>query len=106
VAKTDLEVHQECVRRFIDLANAMKDEGTGTNVVSAGLMTASAVYATFVVGGNTGGLTESGVDKVTAAYKQQLEQVQQTKRAESDRRQAEAEAKAKAKAKPEEKGGA
>ena len=104
MAKTDLEIHQECMRRFIDLANAMKDEGTGTNVVSAGLMTASAVYATFVVGGNTGGLTESGVDKVTAAYKQHLEQVQQTKKAESDRRQAEAEAKAKAK--PEEKGGA
>ena len=102
MAKTDLEIHQECMRRFIDLANAMKEDCTGTNVVSAGLMTASAVYATFVVGVNTGGLTESGVDKVTAAYKQHLEQVQQTKKAESDRRQAEAEAKAK----PEEKGGA
>jgi hypothetical protein len=92
MAKTDSELHQEYTRRFIDLANAIKDEGIGTNVVSASLMTASAVYATFVVGGNTGGLTESGVEKVTAAYKQQLEQVQRMKKEESDRLQAEAEA--------------
>ena len=92
MAKTDTEIHQECTRRLIDLANEIKDEGVGTNVVSAGLMTASAVYATFVVGGNTGGLTDSGVEKVTAAYKQQLEQVQRMKKDESDRRQAEAEA--------------
>lgn len=92
MAKTDAEIHQECTRRLIDLANEIKDEGVATNVVSASLMTASAVYATFVVGGNTGGLTDSGVEKVTAAYKQQLEQVQRMKKDESDRRQAEAEA--------------
>lgn len=96
MAKTDSEIHQECMQRFIDLANTIKDEGTGINIVSAGLMTASAVYSTFVVGGNTGGLTESGVDKVAAAYKQQLEHVQRTKKAQSDMREAEARAKGEA----------
>jgi hypothetical protein len=91
MAKTDNEVHQECMQRFVDLANTMKEEGTGTNVVSAGLMTASGVYATYVVGGNEGGLTPSGIDKVTAAYKQQLEQIQQVKKQRDDKRRAEAE---------------
>lgn len=77
MAKTDDELHEDCMRRFIDLANTMKDEGVETRVVSAGLMTASSVYATYLVTGNNGGLTESGVDKVTAAYRQQLEKVQQ-----------------------------
>ena len=88
MAKTDAEIHQECTRRLIDLANEIKDEGIGTNVVSASLMTASAVYATFVVGGNTGGLTDSGVEKVTAAYKQQLEQIQALKKQRSEQRKA------------------
>ena len=88
MAKPDSELHTECMQRFIDLANAMKDEGIGTNVVSAGLMTASGAYATFVVGGNEGGLTESGVDKVTAAYKQQLEQIQALKKQRSEQRKA------------------
>jgi hypothetical protein len=91
MAKTDTEVHQECMQRFVDLANTMKEEGIGTNVVSAGIMTASCVYATYVVGGNEGGLTASGIDKVTAAYKQQLEQIQQVKKQRNEKRQAEAE---------------
>ena len=79
MAKTDTEVHQECMTRFIDLANAMKDEGTATHVVLSAMMRASAVYATYVAGGNEGGLTPSGIDKVTAAYKLHLEQVLQAK---------------------------
>ena len=81
MAKTDTEVHYECMNRFIDLANTMKEEGIATNLVSSAKMRASAVYATYVAGGNEGGLTPSGIDKVTAAYKQHLEQVQQAKKA-------------------------
>jgi cytochrome b subunit of formate dehydrogenase len=54
------------------------------------MMSASAVYATFVVTGNTGGLTESGVDKVTAAYKQHLQRVQEIRKAQDERLRAEA----------------
>ena len=80
MAKTDAEHHHECLNRFIDLANTMKDEGIGTNVVSTGMMTASAVYATYAAGGNEGGLTPAGVDKVAAVYKQELVQVQKAKK--------------------------
>jgi hypothetical protein len=80
MAKIESEIHQDCMKRFIDLANVMKEEGIGTNVVSAGLMTASGIYATFVAGGNEGGLTPSGVEKVTGAYKEQLEKIQALKK--------------------------
>ena len=86
MAKIEAEVHQECMQRFIDLANVMKDEGIGTNVVSAGLMTASGIYATYAAGGNEGGLTPSGIDKVTEAYKGQLEQIQAAKKQRSETR--------------------
>ena len=78
--KTDSEHHKECIQRSIDLANAIKDEGVSAKVVSAGLMTASGVYATFLAGGNDGGLTPSGIDKVTAVYKSQLESIQEAKK--------------------------
>ena len=90
MTQTDKEYHQTCLNRFIELANQMKDEGVPTNVVSTAMMSASAVYATFVVTGNTGGLTESGVDKVAAAYKQHVQRVQEMRKAEDDRRRAEA----------------
>jgi hypothetical protein len=77
---TDTERHQQCMQRFIELANAMKREGIPSQVVSAGLMTASGVYATYVAAGNQGGLTPSGVEKITEAYRQQLEQVQRVKK--------------------------
>lgn len=76
MAKSDVEQHHECLNRFIALANTMKDEKTGTHVVSAALMSAAAVYATYVAVGNTGGLTSSGVDKVVDAFRHQLQQVQ------------------------------
>ena len=63
------------------LANVIKDEGVSAKVVSAGLMTASGIYATYLAGGNDGGLTPSGIDKVTAVYRSQLESVQEAKRA-------------------------
>ena len=69
---------------FIDLTNQMKDEGVSIGVVSAALMTASAVYATFTAVGNQGSLTDSGVDKMAAAYRNQLDQVQQARRREQE----------------------
>ena len=92
MAKTKQEHHQDCMNRFIDLANQMKDEGIDTTVVSAGMMSASAVYATFVVSGNTGGLTDSGIEKITAAYKQHLQRVQEMRKEEDNERRAKFEA--------------
>jgi hypothetical protein len=86
MAKTDEELHNECINCFVELANSMTKEGTGSNVVSAGLMTASAVFATFVAAGNKGGLTESGIEKLVEAYKFQIEQVQDAKKARNERR--------------------
>ncbi|MCB1675280.1 MAG: DUF3144 domain-containing protein [Halioglobus sp.] len=73
------------MQRFIELANSMKDEGVDRRVVSAGLMTASAVYATYVFAGNDGMLAPAGVDKVAAAYKQQLEHTQRAKKERKER---------------------
>lgn len=85
MAKTDTELHQECMNRFINLANAMKDEGQDIKLVSSALMSASAVYETFTLVGNQGGLTPSGVDKATAKYKQHLERYQQIRKMEDER---------------------
>ena len=80
MTKSDTEIHKECVQRFIDLANAIKNEGMDVNIVSGGLMSASALFASFLVGGNSGGLTPSGVDKVAAVYKRELERIQKIKK--------------------------
>lgn len=80
MAKTDQELHRECVNRFIALANTMGEEGIANNIVSGSLMTASGVFATFSVGGNEGGLTESGVEKVATAYKKELSRIQDIKK--------------------------
>lgn len=80
MSNTDSENHQACVQRFIDLANAIKNEGMAINIVSGALMTASALYASYLVAGNDGGLTDSGVDKVAGVYKRELERIQQVKK--------------------------
>jgi hypothetical protein len=80
MAKSDAEVHLESVNRFIEMANAMKDEGVNINVVSGALMTASGLYASYVAGGNEGGLTESGVEKVSEVYRRELERIQKIKK--------------------------
>ncbi len=85
MAKSDAELHHDSMNRFIDLANTIKEEGVGTHVISAALMSASAVYATYVAAGNEGGLTESGMDKIVSAYRHQMEQVQAMKKAELER---------------------
>ncbi|MFV8816876.1 DUF3144 domain-containing protein [Haliea sp. E17] len=84
MAKSDAELHHECVNRIIALANTMKDEGASTAIVSAALMSASAVYATYVAAGNSGALAPSGVDKVVDAYRGQLVRVQEKRKAEID----------------------
>ena len=91
MSKSDAEVHHEIMNRFIALANDIKNEGAGTHVISAGMMTASAVYANYVAVGNDGGLTESGVDKIVDAYRHQMEQVQTWKKAQVDEASANAE---------------
>ncbi|MBA6413728.1 DUF3144 domain-containing protein [Parahaliea sp. F7430] len=70
------------MQRFIDVANTLKNEGVSTRVISAALMTASGVYTTYTVAGNAGGLNESGVEKVTEAYRQSLQNIQRAKREE------------------------
>lgn len=82
MSKSDAELHQEAVNRFITLANEIKEEGVSTQVISAAMMSGSSVYATYVAAGNEGVLNGSGVDKVVDAYRQRLEQVQSARRAE------------------------
>ena len=84
MANTEQELHHECMNRFIALANDMQNEGASIGVVSAAMMTASAVYATFTAVGNDGSLTESGVEKMVAAYRGQMDQVQSARRREQE----------------------
>ncbi len=80
MAKTDKDVYQDGIQRFVKLANEMKDEGIDTRVVSSSLMSASAVFAIYAMVGNEGLLTPAGLDKVTEAYRQRLDQIQQAKK--------------------------
>jgi hypothetical protein len=73
------EQHQACMERFIELANTMRKEGIGVDVVSWSLMSASALHAIYSVAGNDGGLTESGIEKIADAYKQNLTKIQELK---------------------------
>ena len=73
------------MQRFIDLANLMKEETIPTRVVSAAMMTASAVYSTYVFAGNDGRLAPSGTVKLAEAYKQQLDRVQHVKAANEEK---------------------
>jgi len=79
--------HQQCMERFVALANEMKNEGMPVEVVSWALMTASGVYATYSVAGNEGGLTDSGVTKVADAYRENLANIQKLKKSTSGQAQ-------------------
>ncbi len=81
MSKSDGELIGESVNKFIDLANNIKNEGVDVNIVATALMSASGIYSTYAAGGNQGGLTDSGVEKVAAAFKQELSRIQQVKRA-------------------------
>ena len=69
----------ECVNRFIDLANEMKNEGKSLELISSGFMTACSLHSTYVVTGNDGALMDSGVEKMAALFKEELANVQQAK---------------------------
>lgn len=77
----DQEKHRYCTNKFIELANQLKDEQVEPPLVSGALMTASAVYATYLAAGNQGALEPSGVDKVVAVYRRTLEHHQEVKKA-------------------------
>ena len=74
------ENHSKSVDRFIELANAMKDEGLPPGEVSHAMMSASGIYATYAIAGNDAGLNPAGVDKLTEIYKASLQNVQQSKK--------------------------
>ncbi len=74
------ETQNECTRKFIDLANELKDEGVPVNVVAWSLMTACSMYSIYSVVGNDGGLNPSGIDKLTDAFKDNLTKVQALRR--------------------------
>ncbi len=82
--KKKMNEYSALAKRFIMLANQMKDEGKPIQMVNASLMSASGIYATYTAAGDEGGLTESGVEKVVAVYKQNLESVQKIKRMQSN----------------------
>ena len=74
--------HKYCTNKFIELANELRHEDIDATIVSGALMTASAIYATFISAGNGGALEPSGVDKVVDLYKRTLEHHQNLQRAE------------------------
>ena len=84
---TDRASHTHCTHKFIDLANELKDEGYDIQLISAALMSASGIYATYVTAGNEGGLQPSGVDKVVMMYRRNLEHVQEAKKAQVEEQQ-------------------
>ncbi|MEE4175749.1 MAG: DUF3144 domain-containing protein [Xanthomonadales bacterium] len=78
----EMQLHNECTAKFIELANEMKDDEIDIRVVSAALMAASGIYATYMAAGNAGALEPTGVDKVVAVYRQTLEHIQKRKKEE------------------------
>ena len=79
MAEKSMREYNLLSERFIALANEMKNEGKDQQMVNAALMSASGIYATYTAAGNDGGLTPTGVDKVVAVYKANLENVQKLK---------------------------
>jgi hypothetical protein len=79
---SEREDHDHCTRQFIELANQLKNEDYDIQIISAALMAASGIYATYSTAGNAGALEPSGVDKVVAVYRQNLEHIQERKKQE------------------------
>ncbi len=78
-----IDAHNQATNEFIELANQMvNDRGFDSKLVSAALMAASGVYATFIAAGNQGFLAPGGVDKVAEMYKNNLTYIQQRKKEE------------------------
>lgn len=79
----NLEKHQEMLNEFIELANKFKDQGSEPQLISAAMMSAAAVYTTYVHAGNEGYLQDSGVTKVVNAFEKHVRQIQGFKQAQS-----------------------
>ena len=79
MAASESEQIADVNKKFIDLANSMKEEGLPTKVISAGLMTASTVYVTYVLAGNEGVFNQKGIDEAVYTYRQQLTRFQDSK---------------------------
>ena len=79
---SDQDQQMEVTNRFITLANELKDSGIPIHVISWSMLTAWAVYSTFSVAGNTGGLNPSGVYKVVDSFRDCMNQVQDARKAE------------------------
>lgn len=78
-----IDAHNQAMSEFIQMANAMvNDKGFDMKLVSAALMAASGVYATFTAAGNQGFLAPGGVDRVADMYKKNLSYIQQRKKQE------------------------
>jgi len=78
-----IDAHNQATNEFIELANKMVNErGFDQNLVSAALMAASGVYATFIAAGNQGFLADQGVEKVATMYKNNLAYIQTRKKEE------------------------
>lgn len=76
-----IDAHNQATNEFIELANQMvNDRGFDRNLVSAALMAASGVYATFIAAGNKGFLADNGVEKVAKMYKNNLSYIQKRKK--------------------------
>lgn len=81
--KKQLAAHNRATTAFIDLANKLaREEDQDVKIVSAALMAASGIYATFITAGNEGYLAPSGVDKVAEMYKNNLGYIQERKQQE------------------------
>src|SRR6056297_2023626 len=78
-----MDAHNQAMSEFIQMANSMvNDKGFDMKLVSAALMAASGVYATFTAAGNEGFLAEGGVDRVADMYKKNLAYIQKRKKEE------------------------
>ncbi len=84
MSEPSMKEYNDIATRFIKLANEIAAEGKTEQMVNAALMSASCIYATYVAAGNEGGLNQSGVEKVTEIYRQNLENVQKIKQTSSD----------------------
>ena len=76
-----LEEVQQLGKRFIELANEIKNQGRSPAAINGALMFASAIYATYTAAGNEGYLHESGIDKVAGSYRRNLAKLQELKKA-------------------------
>ena len=82
---SDQEKHNLCTNKFIALANELKNQDIDQQLVSAALMSASGIYATYVAAGNAGGLEPSGVEKIVGHFRRTLEHIQLRKKEESNK---------------------